>query len=331
MDLLQQFLLYNFLPALGVGTLVWLVIEVVIRLFKIEQGTLRLTLLYAPVVKSALILIGVGSILTWPYSFWKTLHDKSVPFNTVIPILLIWLGIVIVIRRWLLKRIRFSILENTEEANLGSPRLEQSMERVLSAYAECRGVMVGNNLISCLNTEDGKPDLYISDGKLNSPLIITQEKRPIIVFPRALIEELTDEELDGALAHEYAHFQLRHRIWCSSENMNYITPISPIARLLSSQLNREEEKTCDDMAIRAIGNPDVYAEMLLKSYQFSRKRNNPLNRGLHALPQLVGLKPTIYERIERLVNPIYLNADQRMQYTLFCLTWLGLFALFGIQ
>ena len=330
MSLVQQFVFYNLLPAVAAGLLVWLFVLLVIRIFHIDQGALRLTLLYAPLVKSTLILLGFGLIMSWPYGFWSEIQDRAVPFHLVLPVLLVWLGLVLVIRQIAVNKMQNRLLGKIKDSEPALTRLEHSMNRVISAYQDCRGVLVGEGVICCLNTKSPNPSLYVSDESLNSPLIIMNGERPIILFPKALMDELTDDELDGALAHEYAHFQLRNPACCSSEGIKLISPISPVARLLTSQLAKEEEKACDDMAILAIGKPDVYAEMLLKSYRYSKNAQNPFSHILQTIPRLIGIKPTLYERIERLVNPKYLKTDRRLQNALACLSWFCLIAIFGI-
>lgn len=330
MSVIQQFFLYNLLPAFGAGLLVWLAVVISLRLFRIEQGTLRLSLLYAPLLKSILVLLGVGVVFSWPYSYWAGIRASAVSLNVVLPILLVWVGLAYLVRQWFLDRIETQVLEQTEEARLVSPRLDQSLDRVLSAYQDRLGELAGEGAICCLNTNTVTPQLYVSDRNLHSPLVITDAKRPIIVFPRRLVGELSDDELDGALAHEYAHYQLSNPIWCSSDGIKKIAPVIPIAGLLSTQLAREEEKACDDMAIRVMGKPDIYAEMLLKSYRFSQDSKNPFGRSFQVLPQLVGLKPLIYDRIERLVDSDHMRSDRRSQFALACLSWVGLYALFGI-
>lgn len=290
-----------------------------------------MSLLYAPLIKSILVLLGFGLVITWPRDLWESLRSEAVPYYVVLPILLVWLGIVIVVRHFFIQNARQMALTNTGKANESYPRLAQSMSRVLEAYSRNRGVMAGEGMICCLNTSVPQAELLVSHGNAKSPLVITQGERPVIVFPDSLIEQLSDDELDGALAHEYAHFQLRNPSWCSSEAMQYLTPISPMARLLSTQLSMEEEKACDDMAVRILGKPDVYAEMLLKSYRFSQLKGNRVSRFVEWLPQVTGGKPIIYERIERLLHSHTISRGMRFQYLMACLSWFAIIAIFGFQ
>ena len=145
-----------------------------------------------------------------------------------------------------------------------------------------------------------RPRLMITEQPIGSPVAVTTGE-PTIVFPSQLISQLDDDEIEGGLAHEVAHFRLRRPAYCSSENVRAFSVLNPMTSLMAAHLRREEEKACDDIAVAAVGRPAVYARMLLKSYRFARRRTAPAMLRLQELPHLVGWKPLVSERIERLV------------------------------
>lgn len=331
MILLQQFFLYNLLPAVVSGLLVWLLVYAALAIFRIEYGTLRISLLAAPLAKSLLVLFGIGLVLPWPREVFAAWHANALSFWTVLPIVLVWAGLAWIVRTLLVQRARRLALQHAEPANETAPRLTASMNRMHAAYRKCPQKLVGQGGVACcVNAKHPKPRLLVSHEGLRSPTILTTGSRPVILFPLDLIDRLSDNELDGALAHEYAHFLLRS--WCgvSSTNLRRIVPINPIAGLVASFLVREEEKACDDMAVAALGQPEVYADMLLKSYRFAVGQADPLIGRLRVLPQLLGMRPMIAERIERLLQSRLPQAQLGAQMAVTCLLWTGLIFLFQI-
>ena len=329
MTIIKQFILYNLLPSLAAGVLTWLVVYAAITWLRIEHAPHRLPLLYAPVVKSVLILLGVGSVLPWPRAIFMAWHVKMLSFDRVLPYLLLWAGLVLLARFIFVQRAQRLALQNTEPAEQVAPRLAHSMSGVLAAYRNCPHPMQRTKGMICyINHDLRQPQLLVSNRKLTSPLVLTSADRPVIVFPAELVTQLDDDELEGALGHELAHFMLRNPAWCAPINVRHLTSVSPIAGLLATQLQHEEEKACDDMAINALGKPEAYAAMLLKSYRFAAERSNHLGDRLRVLPQLLGGKSRLTERVERLLQAGMPLSNQRWQALVTCLLWGGIWYLF---
>ena len=158
-----------------------------------------------------------------------------------------------------------------------------------------------------------RPELLVTRRPLHSPLVVTAGQ-PVIVFPERLVHDLTDKELQGAIAHEVAHMCLRRHTICSTENVKAMAAVNPMAALMAAQLHREEEKACDDMATVALGDPETYAEMLLKSYRFVTHDGFPVFEQLHYVPQLLGIKPILSKPIERLLDRRKAEPSLRLQY-----------------
>ena len=130
------------------------------------------------------------------------------------------------------------------------------------------------------------------------------------------------------MAHEVAHLAVRAPFPCSIEHVRGFATINPMAALMAAQLDREEEKACDDLATIALGGSDIYAEMLLKSYRFASGSVTPLMGRLQYVPQLLGIKPMLSERIERLLEAPMRAPSLRLQFFSACLLWGGVILVF---
>ncbi len=329
MAVLEQFILYNLLPAVLAGLLTWIFVAFALNILRIELGWMRLSLLYIPIIKSILVLLGIGLVMQWPREVFTTWRAQSISYTLIIPFVLLWLGITLFLRNYFVRRARKIALANAKPARDAAPRLHESMQRVQTAYDKVPMHMVCGGAIVCVKNDLPLAKVLVSTQGLDTPLILLNEEEPTIVFPQELVTKLKDEELDGALAHEYAHFMLTNPAWCSSQGMQYIASVSPIAQLISGQLEREEEKACDDMAVTALGNSEPYTEMLLKSYRFAAGQKSPLSGRLQVLPQLLGVRPIFTERVERLVQETSPQRSFVIQFFAMCLVWVVSFTLFG--
>ena len=130
------------------------------------------------------------------------------------------------------------------------------------------------------------------------------------------------------MAHELGHFVLRRQRWCSTTLLRRLIVISPAAAIVSAHLNSEEEMACDDIAVNVVGQPDVYANTLLKSYRFAQAQSAPMIRAVRPLPQLLGVKAQLSTRVERLLQETPANQGSPYQYVLACFLWLALLLLF---
>lgn len=324
MSTLQQFLLYNLLPALVAGTVTWAAIWAGIELLRIRQGKLRLCLLAAPLIKSTLVLLGIGLVLPWPREVFATWQASALPTMTVLPIFVILAGVTMVGRSWLVARSKRLALQDSYPAEDSAPRLVGAFDRALGSFERNRNQIVER--FECTPSPD-PPRLHVTRRPLHSPLIVT-EGDPVIVFPEELVDRLDDAELEGALAHEMAHLELRNPSCFSSETVRSFVAVNPMVGIMASYLHREEEKACDDMAVAATGKPETYAGMLLTSYRFASESRMPLLGKLQYVPQLLGVKPMLSERIERLLEDSVPSAHQPLQFVAFCLLWAGVIVVF---
>ena len=108
---------------------------------------------------------------------------------------------------------------------------------------------------------------------ISSPLTLGFWK-PIVVFPVALLNNLTIEETIALITHEISHIQKNDFI---SNQMNIILKqvyfFNPFFQKLSSSFILETETTCDQFVLKA-QNPLVYALALKKTAEFSIQTNH---------------------------------------------------------
>lgn len=322
MTMVGNFLLYNLLPSLVVGALVWLLVVVAFNLLPIRQATLRLCLLWMPLAKSLFVLLGIGLILPWPEPLFRSWQAAALSPRQVIPVLLIWAGGALLLYEVVIRKARSGLLR---EAQPAPERLERMLDDVLAAYRQTTACRCDNGL-GCSAASLPRPELLLSD-RVPSPLALMAAGEPVILFPAALAGKLNDEELAGALAHEVGHFGLRWPGWCSVGGLRKLAIVSPVAGLVSAHVHREEEKACDDVAVSITGDREAYADMLLKSYRYALAQDRSLARQVAFLPQLLGRRPALSERVERLLHEPAPAAGRPLQLLLTGLLWLAASAL----
>jgi Zn-dependent protease with chaperone function len=305
MAVILRFLEYNLLPSLAAGLVAWLIVLGVVRLFRIRSSALGFCFFSLPVVKSVLILLGVGLVFPWPGQWFKNWHSLALPFWQVLPILLIWAAGAYLVYMVIVRDARLSVLHEAQPAAEAAPRLMLSFEKVVEGYRSAPCPQCDDDLCRIVQLK-GRPQLLVSPS-LHTPLALTDGGDPLILFPAGLASQLSDAELAGALAHELAHFYLRRPNWCSAGTLQKLTLIDPVASLVGEYLHRQEEIACDELAISILGQPEVYAGMLTKSYRYALDKADGTAWGrLQVLPHLmgglVGPKPLLSARVEHLLS-----------------------------
>ena len=323
MSELLRFLQFNLLASLLAGLAVWALVVLGLRIFRIGYGRLRLSLLYAPVVKSLLVLVGLAAVFPGValFSTWKS---QALGPGDTLPWLLILIGISLVGQRAYKSWIQRRTLKDAHADGAAMSRLRASAERAHTHLRDCPVEVAGDVACCVRNLPD--PRLLLHD-RIESPLAIEAEPRPVIIFPTDLVSEMSDDDLDYAMAHELAHLMVRNPAWCGPEVIRHLGSIVPVSQLLRATLKFEEEKACDDMAVAALGDPEEFAAMLVKSYRFARAKRGPVEERLRALPRLVGAKPGLQKRVERLTAEHDPTTNLRFQAVRACLMWTGLIVL----
>lgn len=121
---------------------------------------------------------------------------------------------------------------------------------------------------------------------------------PVILFPRALVEQLTEDEFDQILLHELAHVQRRDDWTNFAQKMaEAVLFFHPAVLWIGRRLNLEREVACDDHVISATNEGRRYAVCLTRLAE------------LTVMPRRSGLAPGallsrkhIFSRVELLLR-----------------------------
>jgi TonB family protein len=107
-------------------------------------------------------------------------------------------------------------------------------------------------------------------------------RRKTLLLPPAFLDQLSADELNAVLAHEFAHMQR----WDFAKNLLYgvvSLPVAyhPVLWLTRARLAETREMVCDDLAAEAVGGREGYAKSLLRLARMLSDRRAP--RILHAI------------------------------------------------
>ena len=143
--------------------------------------------------------------------------------------------------------------------------------------------------------------IFLSE-KITTPLTIGFLK-PVILIPIASINHLTTEQLEAVLLHEMAHikrYDYLVNLLLSLVELSLF--FSPFVRLISHQIQKERENSCDDWVLQYQYNAAEYADALLRIAI------------IQATPAFAmtasGKKNDLLQRIQRMLTP----KEQRFHY-----------------
>jgi len=128
----------------------------------------------------------------------------------------------------------------------------------------------------------------------------TTGKASVIYITTGLMDELSDDELKVALAHEVAHI-LRNRrpLLITVFFLRIIMFYNPVTLIEFRRIVEDEEKICDDMAISWTQSPEVLVDTLNKFYINEKHRDNK-KKGFVSIEEY-SHNMLIKSRIERIV------------------------------
>jgi beta-lactamase regulating signal transducer with metallopeptidase domain len=153
--------------------------------------------------------------------------------------------------------------------------------------------------------------------QINGPALVGH-LRPMLLFPVAVINQLSVEEVEVVILHELAHLKRKDHWWnllqCLLEVVFYY---HPIIWWIGARIREEREHCCDDLVLSAGSDQITYAKTLLF---FAQQRQPPPN----ALA-LAGKTGGLLGRIQRFINQQ--NIPYQMKSRLFLLPLITLVAL----
>jgi len=138
--------------------------------------------------------------------------------------------------------------------------------------------------------------IYISD-LVSSPVTVGFLK-PIILMPIAAINKLTVKQVEAVLLHELAH--IRRHDYFINLLINFIHTVlyfNPFVKLFAKTIEREREKSCDEIVMQFQYDPHGYASALLvlEKNNFMRQRmavaaSGQRNDLLHRIEKILGIE-----------------------------------------
>ena len=93
--------------------------------------------------------------------------------------------------------------------------------------------------------------------------------RPMLLWPRAISERLTDQQLEAILAHELCHLRRGDNLGALFHlGVQTLFWFHPLVWWIGARLITERERACDEEVIRLGSERETYAESILKTCQF---------------------------------------------------------------
>ncbi len=94
--------------------------------------------------------------------------------------------------------------------------------------------------------------------------------RPVLLWPAGISEHLQDAHLEAILAHELQHVRRRDNLAAAMHMVvEAIFWFHPLVWWLGARLVEEREQACDEAVLQQGNAPQVYAESILKTCEFS--------------------------------------------------------------
>jgi beta-lactamase regulating signal transducer with metallopeptidase domain len=138
--------------------------------------------------------------------------------------------------------------------------------------------------------------VYISS-LIESPVTIGFLK-PLILLPVAVINNLSTEQIEAILIHEMAHIKRNDYFINILVSIVEVTLFfNPFMQLISKQMKRERENSCDDWVLQYEYNACNYARALLKIATY--KTINTHNLAVHAVDNRRALLIRVKRMIEK--------------------------------
>ncbi|MEJ7778460.1 MAG: M56 family metallopeptidase [Daejeonella sp.] len=121
--------------------------------------------------------------------------------------------------------------------------------------------------------------------------------KPMIIFPIAMLNRLSQEQVEAILLHELAHIKRNdYLLNIIQKIMEAVLFFNPFMWLLAKDIRREREYACDDLVITHNSDTSLYAHALLHIAESGLKHTSP---GISASGDE---KLNLFNRIKRLTD-----------------------------
>lgn len=144
-----------------------------------------------------------------------------------------------------------------------------------------------------------RKSIQLVESKLTLSPIIIGHLKPIVLFPIGFINNLSIEEIEAILYHELAHIKrndyLINILITFAQSLFYY---HPAIWWLNTQIKKERENCCDDIAVELSGDKLTYVQSLVTA-QSLIANSQSLAMGIKGQ----GFKSNLGKRITRLLSP----------------------------
>jgi bla regulator protein blaR1 len=93
--------------------------------------------------------------------------------------------------------------------------------------------------------------------------------RPVLLWPRSIAQRLTGAHVEMILAHELSHVRRRDNLAAAIHMfVEALFWFHPLVWWIGARMVEERERACDEDVLRSVGDPQSYAESVLKVCEF---------------------------------------------------------------
>ncbi|MGA8088236.1 MAG: M56 and DUF3738 domain-containing protein [Terracidiphilus sp.] len=105
--------------------------------------------------------------------------------------------------------------------------------------------------------------------------------KPVLLWPVGLSKRLNDAQIEAIMCHEVEHVRRRDNLSAAFHALiEAIFWFHPLVRWMSTKLNEERERACDESVIERNARPETYAESILKVCAFCVEPATPCISGV---------------------------------------------------
>jgi uncharacterized protein (TIGR03435 family) len=175
------------------------------------------------------------------------------------------------------------------------------LAQIVRSYFYLRGVKRRSKASSLTLPSTDRAAQLLTSSEVSSPMAVGFLP-PAVILPESLPAEITQQELDHVLLHEYAHLSRRDD-WANllARLLGAVLALHPAAWWILRQIEREREMACDDWVVARVGSARPYAASLVRLFELRWSQKRALE-GEALASGIFGGGSRLGERIEKLLK-----------------------------